>query len=667
MGFNRVILKLRHDGPWRGGRRVLYTHLNRIHNRRRRLRWQDPDTASSLNAPITGFSPEPAMRLWPGAAERSWLAAAPKRWPELHQKAARQARDAAEGRFDLLGSGPVSVLGQDGRIRWHDDFKAEASFPSDCLYLDAPIWLEEEGSDIKVPWELSRFQHVFAFIWTDPDRYGGVFIQQWRDWREANPVARGVNWACTMDVAFRAISFTAALAAWGEQFDADTLTSFGALLAAHGHFIRDNLEWMGDARTNHYFTDIAGLAVLGAVLRPYPPAHAWLRFAARELRREINQQFALDGFNKECSTTYHRLVVELATIGYNACRVAGEELGETSRNRIVEAYRAIDVLSDASRNAPLIGDNDSARVFALSHREDAELAYLLPIGAALFGAEDLARGTAPPELALLCGTDVITSYAPAVEPEGPDYGRALKDAGLFVLGDRRNRMVIRCGPLSYTPVGGHRHLDQLSITLTVGRQPILVDPGQYCYTSNPASRDYYRSTAAHNTVEVDGETQSRVFTGNRMMYSVIDEARPRCEYYSSGERGGKFIGLHHGYRRLRGGSDHQRTVEYDAASRCWTVFDRLNLKGQHQCVWRFHLHPEVSVESGDGIWLLSKGDARLTLRWVSPSHPQGILEPGTYALAYGVEVETQVLVFRMTSHGPVEAQIELHTQCKDDT
>ena len=56
--------------------------------------------------------------------------------------------------------------------------------------------------------------------------------------------------------------------------------------------------------------------------------------------------------------------------------------------------------------------------------------------------------------------------------------------------------------------GGHAHADALSLVLTIGGRPLLIDPGTATYTMNPAARDRFRSTAMHNTVALNGRPQS---------------------------------------------------------------------------------------------------------------------------------------------------------------
>ena len=69
-------------------------------------------------------------------------------------------------------------------------------------------------ADVKVPWELSRHQHFVtlgqAYVLTGDEKYAREFVAQLGAWMAENPPMLGVNWACTMDVALRVISWTLA-------------------------------------------------------------------------------------------------------------------------------------------------------------------------------------------------------------------------------------------------------------------------------------------------------------------------------------------------------------------------------------------------------------------------------------------------------------------------
>src|SRR5439155_7202590 len=118
--------------------------------------------------------------------------------------------------FDLLGSGSVE-LGD--RIPWLTDFKTRKTWPIQyCRQIEYNEL--DRPTDVKVPWELSRCQHFArlgqAYWLTGDDRYAAEFAAEVTDWIASNPYAHGVNWACAMDVALRAVSWIGGFAYMGE-------------------------------------------------------------------------------------------------------------------------------------------------------------------------------------------------------------------------------------------------------------------------------------------------------------------------------------------------------------------------------------------------------------------------------------------------------------------
>ena len=175
-----------------------------------------------------------------------------------------------EHRFDLLGSGPTD-LGPE--IDWHARLQVR---PPLAARHDLLLRLTyRDGSDVKVPWELSRCQHLplLAGAYRLTRRPAATWTSSARSstsWIEANPVELGVNWASTMDVAIRAANWVAALAsvaedAAEEQWFANTLGS----LLLHGRFIRSHLEW-SEARGNHYLSNVVGLLPVAVALPQGP-------------------------------------------------------------------------------------------------------------------------------------------------------------------------------------------------------------------------------------------------------------------------------------------------------------------------------------------------------------------------------------------------------------
>lgn len=210
-------------------------------------------------------------------------------------------------------------------IDWHIDFKSGYRWDPNIWYRDVPYG-HLPGVDIKVPWELSRLQHLpqLALAHTCATRgckdfeqaevYVLEFCNQVLDFIASNPPRFGVNWACTMDVAIRVSNLLVAydmFLASGANFDTEFVSVFTRSIYEHGIHITQNLEWSKELRGNHYLADIAGLLFVSAYLPSSAQTDTWLAFSVQELIEEVGSQFYADGGNFEASTAYHRLSAEM--------------------------------------------------------------------------------------------------------------------------------------------------------------------------------------------------------------------------------------------------------------------------------------------------------------------------------------------------------------------
>src|SRR5206468_2763125 len=102
------------------------------------------------------------------------------------------------------------------------------------------------------------------------------------------------------------------------------------------------------------------------------------------------------------------------------------------------------------------------------------------------------------------------------------------------------------GPHGFRSMAAHGHADALSLELRVDSVDVLADPGTYCYHGEPEWRSYFRSTLAHNTIEVDGASQS-VEGGPFLWTSRTDAVVDSVEL---GRVVQSWTGHHTGYARL---------------------------------------------------------------------------------------------------------------------
>jgi Heparinase II/III-like protein len=223
----------------------------------------------------------------------------------------------------------------------------------------------------------------------------------------------------------------------------------------------------------------------------------------------------------------------------------------------------------------------------------------------------------------------------------------------------------RCdaGPHGFLSIAAHAHADALSVEVRHGGVDILADPGTYCYHGEPAWRTYFRSTIAHNTIELGGQSQSA--EGGPFLWLRHADSR-ELRVQDSGPVA-EWSAEHDGYRSFTPPARHRRTVRMDRSSRKVEITDEID-GGGHDVRLAFHLGPDVEAElDGPAVTLRWPGEAaglgaaRLELpaelRW---SLHRGQSDPilGWYSPGLGRRVPAWTLI----GHGRSASGTTLTTQ-----
>ena len=505
---------------------------------------------------------------------------------EAGENILERADAALAHRFDLLGSGPTD-LGRE--IDWRSDFKTGRRWP---LRHGSLLRLAYgDGSDVKVPWELSRGQHLpllaAAHRLTGDRRYLDELGAQLESWIAGNPPELGPNWASTMDTAIRATNWVAALAiaaehAAGEAWFERVLAS----LLLHGRFVRTHLEW-SEARGNHYLADVVGLLPVAALFSGGQEGREWAEWAAAELVSELEHQVRKDG-------TGARGLDRLSPARHGAVRLRHPGGRCARAGRLPDWYRErlermLDFVRDYTRPdglAPQIGDADDGR--------------FLPLGD--YGADPRDH------------RHLFEQFEPATA------SAAYPDGGYYVLRSGEHYVIVRCGDTGRHGRGGHGHNDQLSFELALGGRALIVDPGTYIYTADPVERNRFRSTRFHSTLRMDDLEQNELRSDDLFLMAN----RARAEMLASDAA--SFEGRHHGFP----GATHTRRLELRGDE--LHIRDTVESAIEHDLEWTFPLAPgaedRVEIEA-DGL------DFR-------PEH-------GAYSPRYGVRVPATFLRARRRS------------------
>jgi hypothetical protein len=519
------------------------------------------------------------------------------RWSSERARLLATADAVVDGRFDLLGHDGLSF---GSPIDWHLDPVSSKHAPrihwSRIPYLNADLL-----GDHKVIWEINRHQHFFvlgrAFQVTGRRAYAECFVAHLMSWMDANPPKDGVNWASSLEVAYRAMAWL-----WGLELfrgssvlTADVVKRTLKYLYVHGRHLERYLSTYFSPNT-HLTGEALGLLYLGVLLPEFRRAEQWRRLGWGILERELPRQVHADGVYFEQATYYHRYTVDIYLHAMLLAERNGIAVPEAMRERLGLAAAHLADLTRADGSMPIIGDDDGGRLVVLEDRPFADVRSTLAIASVVLGRPELAAvaGTATEEVLWVLGPSGVHAVDTSRHAAPPAHlSKLFTTGGYAILRDKWGagamHAVIDCGPLGALNCG-HAHSDALSIELAVGNCAFLVDPGTYTYTESAADRNHFRHSAAHNTVTVDGEAAS-VPDGP---FSWAYTADAKSEAWWTGAMIDRFVGSHAGFERLADPAVHRRSV-YFVRGEYWVLVDTILSAGTHESTAHFHAAPGAHV------------------------------------------------------------------------
>ena len=659
-------------------RRLKRSQVGRVWARRWRTEISDTRFLQALDSRfrsvpdfLAHLSTREEPRFFVDPAQRSeYLKSLRKTCPDVEQNVVAAADQTCQHVFALLGSGPTN-LGE--CIDWHLDFKSGHRWDPCQYYLDVTPAPYLGGYDIKVPWELSRCQHFVwlgqAYWFTEDEKYSQEFVNQVVDWIEANPPQLGVNWACTMDVAIRAVNWL-----WGyyflknsTSFSVEFSERFFKSLLVHGRHIINNLErWA--VTNNHYFANLVGLTYLGILLPEFNEARHWRDFALKELEAELLKQVYSDGVDYEASIGYHRLMTEFALSATVLARLNGHAFSKAYMDRLEKMLEFTMYVTKPDGTVPLVGDFDNGRLHRLKvwnppEREWIDHRYLLAIGAVFFDRNDFAHaaGNQWEEAFWLLGEQAIEYREPFERQGFPPLdlkSKGFTDSGMYVMRHNNVYAIVASGSKGTNGIGGHRHNDMLSFELFTVGQSFIVDPGSYLYTSDYEARNLFRSTSYHNGVMIDGEEINRF--SDRKLFRINGDAVPHVRTWVTTDEYDLFDAEHRGYVRLPGAVIHRRRMYLDKRERSLRVIDSFEGRGAHRLDLFLHFAPNIVIQRADKpliMYAKSENAHRLLIELSAPQDWTVSISEDWVSQSYGARVQAPVV--RYTWHGELPVQSEM--------
>lgn len=426
-------------------------------------------------------------------------------------------------------------------------------------------------------------------------------------WIDGNPQGSGNAWE-PYPTSLRIVNWIK----WtlsGNQLKKEWLNSLSIQI---GHlFNRLEIHLLG----NHLFANAKALVYAGLFFEG-KEANKWLQTGQKIIEREVPEQILADGGHFELSTMYHALAVEDLL-----------DLVNIYRNYSIEVPACI--LNVVTKSLGWLT--------AMLH-PDGEIAFF----------NDAAMGVAPSYIELANYAKQLSFDIPKIQ----DGTCHLSESG-YVRVQEKDMVAIldvaRIGP-DYLPA--HAHADTLTFELSLFGQRVVVNSGTSIYEVGD-ERHRQRGTSAHNTVEIDGENSSEVWSGFR----VARRARPKNVRVYNEDNVTIVEGCHDGYQRLPGKPVHCRRWIFK--DRMLKILDKVEGKGIHNIVSYFHLHPDINV-------LLRKNEVLLILNEnrkirMNIARAKKIeINHSTYHPEFGKKIPSNVIKCQYYDALPSGAEIEFH-------
>jgi heparinase II/III-like protein len=519
--------------------------------------------------------------------------------PDAESTTRCRADRAVDGVFDLLGHRAVSF---GNPIDWHLDptsgIRAPMRHWSRIQYLDPAT-----VGDYKLVWEVNRHQHFVtlgqAYAYSRDSRYADAFVAQLTGWIQANPPRLGMNWASSLEVSYRAISWLWALQLFAEapQLTDAVLATALESLRRHAEHIERYLSTYHSPNT-HLTGEALGLLYLGTALPIFEAAEWWRRLGWSILREQLFRQTRADGTYYEQALYYHRYTSDIYHHALVLAAVNGWERDDAVCARVERLDEFLVHAVHPDGTVPLVGDDDGGRLMRLDGLPTRDARPTLATGAALFNRSDMrcVGANAIEECVWLLGEEGARTLS-SVRSQSPSGGsRGFPDGGFYVLRDGWTASsmwaLVDGGPHGALNCG-HAHADALSLELSTGGRPVLADSGTFAYTG--IERERFRATALHNTATVDGESSS--LTGGLFHWRHI--AKTTVHAWLSTTGADYWRGSHDGYARLTDPAVHERTVLF-VHGRYVVVLDALEAKDAHDLVVHWHCAPDLEFANDGG-------------------------------------------------------------------
>ncbi|MGC6509865.1 MAG: heparinase II/III family protein [Myxococcota bacterium] len=428
------------------------------------------------------------------------------------------------------------------------------------------------GADPKFIWEILRLDGLLILALAGQAGHAVAYkkaLELWRDLLSVHMPFRGILYTVGIENSFRLVKCLMLNQIFNADYTPEDRSLIWSFIWGHQQWIR-RYPSRYSSGNNHRMSELAGLAVIEALAPHLTDAQP--QKVAHEFVTHLQGLMHSDGVYAEQSLYYQATVMEWALVV--ACCLQSTDVYFPIQSVLGYMSQHLNSMLGEVGDCPMIGDNDDSHILPMLGSEQyirsvaQSVSAFLDKGLPFEGSTDLRL--------LLFGLRL--SQKPAVP-----CTNSFMFGGISQLHNSTCRVLIDHGGLGYERLAAHGHADALSVWAYRGAQPIWVDFGSYSYADSDW-RSWARSTAAHNTVEINHQSSSQMLGGFGWKSRALS-------YVLSRDTNGLTV-AHDGYE-ARFGVRHVRQVTLKAEG--ILIVDTIEGTGSH--------HVRLSYLLGEGLVL----------------------------------------------------------------
>jgi hypothetical protein len=359
------------------------------------------------------------------------------------------------------------------------------------------------AGDIKLIWELSRFDWVLAFAKSAQQGDEGSLskLNAWlSSWCESNPPYKGPNWKCGQEASIRVMHLAMAALMLGQVRNARP--ELRDLVRLHLKRIAPTLQYAMAQDNNHGTSEAAALFIGGSWLSILGSSEgeSWTKKGRYWLENRAAKLIGKHGSFSQYSVNYHRVMLDTFCMAEVWRKHVGLSAfsGDWKEKAMAATLWLRNMVSPINGDAPNLGANDGARLLQLTNTMYRDYRPTVQLAMALFADQRAYVEEGAWDEALAC------LYVPLPQTLAPRLASHVADDGGFAVLHRCDVMaLLRYPRFRFRP----SQSDALHLDFWLGADNVLRDAGTYSYNTDAQWLNYFGGTASHNTIEFDEHDQ----------------------------------------------------------------------------------------------------------------------------------------------------------------